>query len=159
MKPARSTDTTSPLFGSSGLASAFGSATSTPPCIMGAVIMKITSSSSITSIRLTTLISALSGSPSRRRRRATLEPPLAAEHRDERRAESLEQVVESVQPIGEDVVAERCRDGDAQRRSRRDQRFRDARRDGREVSRAARRDADECIDDAEHGAEQSDERA
>src|SRR3954463_15552827 len=102
MKPARSTDTTSPLFGSRGFASAFGSATSTPPCIMGAVIMKITRSSSITSIRLTTLISALRGIPSRRRRRATLDPPLAAEHRDQGSAEPFEQIVEPVEAIGED---------------------------------------------------------
>src|SRR6185369_11203095 len=115
MAPVRSTETTSPLFGSSGFASAFGSATSTPPCIIGAVIMKITSSRSITSIRLTTLISAFNGS-SRRRPRAILEPPLAAEHRDQRRPESLQQVVETVEAIGEDVVAERRRDGDAQRR-------------------------------------------
>src|SRR3982750_4496026 len=114
MKPARSTDTTTPLFGSAGVASAFGNATSTPPCIMGAVIMKITSRSSITSIRLTTLISALRGNPSRRRRRATLDPPLSAQHRDERRAESLEQVVEAIETVGENVVAERRRDRDAQ---------------------------------------------
>src|SRR5678810_323495 len=106
MAPVRSTETTSPLFGSSGFASAFGSATSTPPCIIGAVIMKITSSRSITSIRLTTLISALRGIPSRRRRRPTLDPPLAAEHRDEGGAEALEQIVESVEAVGEDVVPE-----------------------------------------------------
>ena len=58
--PARSTVTVSPSFDSSGLASVAGSVMSTPPCIIGAVIMKITSRSSITSIRLTTLTSALS---------------------------------------------------------------------------------------------------
>jgi hypothetical protein len=62
--------TTSPLFASIGRTSARGSATSTPPCIMGAVIMKITISSSITSMRLTTLISAFSAIRSPRVRRA-----------------------------------------------------------------------------------------
>src|SRR4051812_24832100 len=156
MAPARSTVTTNPLFGSSGFASAFGSATSTPPCIIGAVIMKITSSRSITSIRLTTLISALSGSPSRRRRRATLDPPLATEHRDQSRAEALEQIVEPVQTIREDVVAEGRGDRDAQRSRGRDERLRHAGCDGGEVARAARGDSDEGVDDAEHRTEQPD---
>src|SRR6476661_3193126 len=118
MAPERSTETTSPLFGSSGFASAFGSATSTPPCIIGAAIMKITSSRSITSIRLTTLISALSASS--RRRCRILEPSFAQQHRDHRRAETLEQVVEAIQPVREDVVAERGWNGHGQRRGRGD---------------------------------------
>src|SRR5690349_4803917 len=107
--------------------------------------MKITSSRSITSIRLTTLISAFSGSSRRRRPRAILEPPLATEHRDQCRPEPLEQIVETIQPIGEDVVTERRRDGDAERRGGRDERFRDAWRHGGEVARASRRDADERV--------------
>ena len=51
------------------LMSAAHASVSTPPCIIGAVIMKITMSSIITSMRLTTLISALSGVRSPRRRR------------------------------------------------------------------------------------------
>ena len=56
-------------FDSSGRACARGSWMSTPPCIIGAVIMKITMSSIMTSMRLTTLMSALRGSrPARERR-------------------------------------------------------------------------------------------
>src|SRR5215207_5843222 len=120
--------------------------------------MKITSSRSITSMRLTTLISELSGSPSRRRR-GMLQPALAAEHGDQRRAERLEQVVEAVEAIREDVVPERRGNGDAEGRRRRDERLGDARRDGGEVARTAGRDPDEGADHAEHRAEQTDERA
>ena len=138
---------------------AFGSATSTPPCIIGAVIMKITSSSIITSIRLTTLISALSGmslAPAARHARSR---PFA--HHAARSA-----------PMPKPRARRRCgsagwrrccsrtpRDRDAQRRGRRDERLGNARRDRADVSRALRRDADERLDDAEHGAEQSDQRA
>ena len=52
-----------------GLASAFGSEMSTPPCIIGAVIMKMIMSSIMTSISDTTLISAFSGVRSPRLRR------------------------------------------------------------------------------------------
>src|SRR5688500_6571011 len=106
---------------------------------MGAVIMKITSSSRITSIRLTTLISAFSAS-SRRRWRATLEAALAHEQRDHGGAESLEQIVEPVEPIRENVVAEGGGNGDGQRSRRRDQRLGDARRHRRQVPRPCRRD-------------------
>src|SRR5665647_3143932 len=58
MLPPRSIVTTSPFLASSGRACAWGSAMSTPPCIIGAVIMKITMSSIMTSMRLTTLMSA-----------------------------------------------------------------------------------------------------
>src|SRR5918992_3561997 len=145
--PARSTVTTRPLFGSSGRASARGSWMSTPPCIIGAVIMKITSRSNITSIRLTTLISAFSASRSRRRR-ATSDVPFAHEQRDQRRAERLEQTFDPIEPIGEDVVRERCRNRDRERRRRRDQRFGDARRNRRQIAGATSRDADERVDDA-----------
>src|SRR5918992_2614267 len=155
--PARSTVTTRPLFGSSGRASARGNWMSTPPCIIGAVIMKITSNSSITSIRLTTLISALSARRSRRRR-ATSDVPFADEERDHRRAERLEESFDPVQAAGEDFVGERRRDRDRQRRRRRNQRLGDAWRDGRQVARPAARDADESVDDAEHRAEKADER-
>src|SRR5918999_228230 len=90
--PARSTVTTRPLFGSRGRASARGSWMSTPPCIIGAVIMKITSRRSITS-----------------------DVPLAGEQRDHRRAERLEEAFDPVEPTGEDVVGERRRDRHRQR--------------------------------------------
>src|SRR5215208_2717692 len=113
---------------------------------MGAVIMKITSSRSITSIRLTTLISELSGRPSRRRR-GMLQAALASEHRDQRRAEPLEYVVESIETIGEDVVAEGGGDRHAERGGRRHERLGDAGRHRGEIARSARRDADERADD------------
>src|SRR5438093_232711 len=59
MRPSRFTDTTIPSLGESGLASARGSSTSTPPCIIGAVIMKIIKSTSITSTSDVTFTSAL----------------------------------------------------------------------------------------------------
>src|SRR6478736_2004529 len=78
MAPLRSMVTDKPLFDSSGRAWAFGSEMSTPPCIIGAVIMKMIINSIITSIRLTTLISALSTRRSRPRRRRDIRScPLA----------------------------------------------------------------------------------
>src|SRR5256885_2044138 len=67
MRPSRSTVTTSPDFGSSGFASARGKRTSTPPCMIGAVIMKMIRSTNATSTSDVTLMSAFKGSsPSRR---------------------------------------------------------------------------------------------
>src|SRR5262245_26738627 len=94
-----------------------------PPCIIGAVIMKITSNSNITSIKLTTLISAFSSRRCRRRRNAISDHALAHEQRDERSAEALHLAVELIQPIGEDVVPERRRNSDGERGGRRDERF------------------------------------
>src|SRR5512142_3450140 len=104
--------------------------------------MKTTSSSSMTSMRLTTLISALSASPSRRRR-ATLDLPLANHHRDDLRSEGLELAVDAVHAICEEVVAEDGGDGDGERGRGRDERFGDARRDRADVPRPLGRDADE----------------
>src|SRR5262245_56850157 len=98
-----------PSFDSSGFPSADGSVRSIPPCIIGAVIMKITSSSSITSIKLTTLISAFSSKRARRRRRGISDEPFAHEQRDQRRAEAFHLSVEAVQTAREDVVSERRR--------------------------------------------------
>src|SRR6185437_535786 len=159
ISPARLIDTASPSFVSSGLALAGGSEMSTPPCIIGAVIMKITSSSSITSIRLTTLTSALRSNRSRRRRRGTSDPAFAHEQRDGRRAEAFHPRVEPIEAAGEDVVAEGSGNRDGERHRRRNQRLRHARRDGRQVPRALRRNPEKRVDHAEHGAEQSDERA
>src|SRR5438067_1088161 len=58
----RSRVTTNPDLGSSGRAWARGRRTSTPPCMMGAVIMKMMSSTNATSTRDVTLISAFKGS-------------------------------------------------------------------------------------------------
>src|ERR1051325_6367002 len=62
MRPSRSRLTTSPDFGSRGRAWARGRRTSTPPCMMGAVIMKMMSSTNATSTSDVTLMSALRGS-------------------------------------------------------------------------------------------------
>src|SRR6185437_1804271 len=159
ISPARLIDTASPSFVSSGLAFAGGSEMSTPPCIIGAVIMKITSSSSITSIKLTTLTSALRSNRSRRRRRGTSDPAFAHEQRDRGRAEAFHARVEPIEAAGEDVVAEGCRNGDGERNGGGDQRLRHARGDRRQIPRALRRDAEKRVDHAKHGAEQPDERA
>src|SRR5436305_8550832 len=98
-----SIDTTSPLFASIGLASADGRVRSRPPVIIGAVSMKMTSSSIITSIRLTTLISALRCIRSRPRRRLMLDASLADQARDHGCAEALHHQIEPIQTVREDV--------------------------------------------------------
>src|SRR5439155_4273242 len=99
-----------------GRASAFGRLMSTPPCIIGAVIIKITSRSSITSIKLTTFTSAFSSKRWRRRRPGTSDPPFSHHERDHGRAEALHCAIESIQSARENVVAEGRRDRDGQRR-------------------------------------------
>src|SRR5512138_564646 len=125
----------SPSFDSSGLDSADGRLMSTPPCIMGAVIMKMTSNNSITSIKLTTFTSAFSSYRCRRRWRRISDFAFAHEQRDHRGAESLQPAVEAIEPAGEDVVAERGRNRDGQRGSGRRERLADAGCDGRQVAR------------------------
>src|SRR3954467_5532320 len=107
---------------------------STPPCISGAVIMKITSRSSITSIRLTTLTSALRSYRCRRARRAISDLSFAHEQRDQGGVEAFHPAVEPVQTAGEDVVAERRRNRHAERGRGGDQRFGDAGRDGAQIA-------------------------
>src|SRR5262249_44168773 len=114
---------------------------STPPCISGAVIMKMTSNNSMTSIRLTTFTSAFSSKRCRLRRRAISDLPFAHEQRDHGGAEALHPSIEAVEAARENVVAERRRNRDAQRRRGRDQRLGDTRRDRREIAGALRRDA------------------
>src|SRR6185437_6845072 len=116
--PLRLTVIDRPSFDSRGLLWAFGSVMSTPPSIIGAVIMKITSSSIMTSIRLTTFTSAISANVCRRARRAISDPAFAHEQRDDRGAEALEHPVELIETACEDVVPERGRDGDDERRRR-----------------------------------------
>src|SRR6185437_13224756 len=154
ISPARLIDTASPSFVSSGLALAGGSEMSTPPCIIGAVIMKITSSSSITSIKLTTLTSALRSNRSRRRRRGTSDPAFAHEQRDGGGAEAFHSRVEPIQPTGENVVAEGRRNGHGERDGGCNQRLRHARGDRRQISRALRCDAEKGVDHTQHGTEE-----
>src|SRR5207237_21208 len=115
----RSILTTSPLFASMGFARAEGNVRSSPPVIIGAVSMKITSRSIITSIRLTTLISALRCIRSRARRLRILDASFAHEPGDDRSAEAFHHEVEAIQAVGEDVVPEGRGNGHSQRRGRR----------------------------------------
>src|SRR4051812_27563784 len=149
MIPFRSIETTRPLFTSIGFASADGNVRSSPPVIIGAVSMKITSSSIITSMRLTTLISAFRCIRSRPRRRRTSDPAFAYQPRDDRRAKVFHHQIEAIQPMREDVVCERRWNRDGERRGRRDQRLRHARSDGGEIRRALGCDTEKRIDDAE----------
>src|SRR2546425_4236547 len=143
---------TSPDLGSSGRACARGSRTSTPPCMMGAVIMKMMSSTNATSTSEVTLMSALSGSspwprspPPPPSRPATLQPPLARHGADDLLREPFELAGEQPQPIDEQVVRHHGRDGDGEPSDGGDQRFRDARSDRGDVARAAEGDADEGV--------------
>src|SRR3989442_1589884 len=97
MRPSRSRLTTRPDFGSSGRAAARGRRTSTPPCMIGAVIMKMMSSTNATSTSDVTLMSALSGSSPCPRRPppppsnpGILEPPFARHRPDDLLSEPLE---------------------------------------------------------------------
>src|SRR5258706_2145880 len=169
MAPVRSTVTVSPLLDSSGRACAFGSEMSTPPCIIGAVIMKMIINSIITSIRLTTLISALSTRRSRpRRRRAIsacplgrsepLDHALSDHQRNELRSDTLELPFDLVETGSEDVVREHSRNCYAQRRRRRYQRLGNAWRNSTDVAGSLGRDPDESVDHTEHRSEKSDKR-
>src|SRR5262245_30001313 len=149
---------TRPLFDSSGFASALGRLMSTPPCIIGAVIMKITNSSSITSIRLTTLMSALRSKRCRRRIPGISDSSLADEKRDHGHAEALERAIEAIETSREDVVPKCGRNGDGERGCRGDQGFGDARRNRGQIPRALRCDAEKCIDHAQHCSEEPDQR-
>src|SRR5512141_834704 len=96
-----------------GRAWARGSCTWIPPCMMGAVIMKMMSSTSATSTRLVMLTSAMRENSSRRRRRRPrmLEPPLPRQRADELAGEALQLPVEGVHPPQEEVVGDDRRDG------------------------------------------------
>src|SRR2546426_4300051 len=102
---------TSPALGSSGRAAARGSRTSTPPCMIGAVIMKMMSSTNATSTSEVTLMSALSGSspwprspPPPPRRPGMLEPPLPRHGPDDLLREPLQLAREQAEPVHEQVV-------------------------------------------------------
>src|SRR3989442_15274261 len=133
---------TSPDLGSSGRACARGSRTSTPPCMMGAVIMKMMSSTNATSTSEVTLMSALSGSspwprspPPPPSRPATLQPPLARHGADDLLREPLELAGEHPQPIDEQVVRHHGRAGDGTPGAVSSQRCRDARTASGDASR------------------------
>src|SRR5947208_442178 len=112
---------TRPCLGSSGRASARGRRTSTPPCMMGAVIMKMISNTNATSTSDVTLMSALSGnSPCPRRpppppsRPATLEPPFARHGPDDLLGEPFQLPCEQAEPADEQVVGHHGRYGDGE---------------------------------------------
>src|SRR5437773_6457333 len=92
-----------PSWDSRGRAAATGSRTWTPPCIIGAAIMKMISRTKATSTSEVTLISALRCARLRRERR-TLQPPLAGQRDDELARETLQLAGDEVLPGGEDVV-------------------------------------------------------
>src|SRR4051812_16727384 len=120
--------------------------------------MKITSRSIMTSIRLTTLISALRSMCSFARRRRMSDEPLADELGDHGRSETLHLQVKAVELVRKDVVPESRGNRDRQRCGGSDQGLGHARRDGREIRRALGRDSEESIDTAKYGAQQADER-
>ena len=99
----------------SGRASALGSSTSTPPCIIGAVIMKMISSTNTTSTSEVTLMSALSGiSPPPPEPAAEaaghLEQPLPGHRADQLVGEALELPGEHRRPGRRTVVGDHRRD-------------------------------------------------
>src|SRR3954468_16101733 len=148
MRPSRLTVTTIPSLGERGRASARGSSTSTPPCMIGAVIMKIIRSTSITSTREVTLTSAIRGSSPRwlpsppPRPEAILDQPFPGHGTDQLVREALELAREQPHPIDVDVIGDDRRNSRYQATGSSDQRLGDARGDGSQVTRALRSDAD-----------------
>src|SRR6266581_9280875 len=111
MRPSRSRLTTRPDLGSRGRAAARGSRTSTPPCMIGAVIIKMMRSTNATSTSDVTLMSAASGSspcprspPPPPTRPAMLQPPFARHRPDDFLREPLQLAGEQAEPIYEHVV-------------------------------------------------------
>src|SRR5688572_5151539 len=151
---------------------ASGSLTSTPRCSIGAVTMKMISSTSITSTSGITLISASVVETRRPRPRGA--PPLGIGRTFGIPQRLLREVPfgdvqkfqgEVVQVRGvplylgrEVVVGEHRRDRREESGSSRNQRIGDARADGRQVRRAGESDALERNQDAPDRAEQADER-
>src|SRR5919197_3448606 len=119
MRPSRSRLTTSPDLGSSGRAWARGSRTSTPPCMIGAVIIKMMSSTNATSTSDVTLMSALSVSspwppipPPPPSRPGMLQPPFPRHRADDLLREPFEFAREQAEAVHEQVVGHDGRDGD-----------------------------------------------
>src|SRR5215475_5911619 len=150
-----------------GLAAARGRLTSMPRYIIGAVSMKISSSTSTTSTSGMMLISA-SDDPIRRSPSdgPTLNaifgrPPQlrhrAAQHVEQVEGEAVHLRGPVTDAVDEVVVADDGGDGGGEAGGRRDQRLRDARRHYGQAGRALRADAVEGRHDAPHGAEEPDE--
>src|SRR5690606_6945483 len=146
-----------------------GRSTSMPCCMSGAVTMKITSSTSITSTNGVTLISELSP-PCPPRRTAAISAGrrararLAADARAARaqvglelRGEEVDRVAELAQLADVVVVEDRGGNRGEQAHRRRDQRLGDAGRHDGEARAARLADLVERGDDADDGAEQADE--
>src|SRR3989442_15301550 len=152
-----------------GLAAARGKFTSMPRYIIGAVSMKIRSRTSTTSTSGMMLISARlvpmrrapPGGPAlnaifRRPRQLGRRTAQEVEHVE---GESLHLGRPVLHPVDEVVVADDGGDGGAEAGRRRHERLRNAGRYHGEARRALRPDAVEGIHDADHGAEEADERA
>src|SRR3954451_23879073 len=165
MRPSRVTVTTIPSLGESGRASARGSSTSTPPCMIGAVIMKMIRSTSMTSTSEVTFTSAISGSsprwlPSPPPRLADISDESFPGHGpDQLVGETFELAREEAGPIHVQVVGDHGRDRCRQAGERGHQRLGHAGGDRSEVARALGGYSSECIDDADRRAEQPQQRA
>src|SRR5688572_18271696 len=148
--------------------------------ISGAVIMKMINNTNITSTRGVTLISAIGPplslpelkaivrTPTTRRRRRYCGLALASRFADARTGgeevvqvvrEGVELVVRDTVQTHEEVVRKHRRDGDEQTDGGHDQRFTHRAGDGLDRRFAAGAEAQQCVVDAPHGAEQTDERS
>ena len=142
-----------------GLPPASGSSTLTPSFSSGAVIMNMTRSTNITSMYGTTLISPMSlrrrGLPAMRLPRRPARRPVALQNGGELLHEGVEAQFQAAHLVGEPVVGHHGRDGRKQPHRRRDERFGDAGRDGRESGLLDIAQIVEGTHDAPHGAEQT----
>src|SRR5574339_580844 len=163
--PSRSTVTISPVCGSSGRAAARGNRTSTPPCMMGAVIMKMIKSTNATSTRLVTLMSAFRGSspcprsPPPCSKPAMLQPPFARHRADQLLGEAFQLAGEETEAIDVEVVGHHGGHGDGEAGDGRHQRFGHAGGNRGDVARATGGDANKGVHHAQHGPEQTEQRA
>src|SRR3954470_7959635 len=143
---------------------AFGSATSTPWWSMGAAIMKMMSSTSITSTRGVTLMSAITGSssPSPLPKLKAISPgPLGEIPLGQVEEFEHEVVHPRAQPahvLGEVVVGDEGGNGGGEAGGGVDQRLGDAGGHGHDRGRALEADVVEGLHDAPHRAKKADER-
>src|SRR5215203_3397600 len=146
----------------SGILSGFevsGSVTSTPFCNMGVTTMKMINSTKQTSTRGVMLMS-----PRTALTRlgllclgSMLAPLALHEEVDQLGGGLLHLDLKTLQHVGEVVEHPGRRDGHAETEGGGDERLRDTGRDGADTTGAGERDAVEGVDDADHGAEQTDE--
>src|SRR5262245_51601861 len=138
--------------------SAFGSSTSTPFCIMGAVTMKMMRKASTTSTKVVTLMSArLARALLRAGERAT--PCISGcllESVQDLGDEVVQPVADHPKPVVEVVVSEHRRDGRREACGGGDQRFGDPGGHGCEIGRADHSDRSKGAHDAPHRAEKPD---